>query len=250
MALSEQSRSAFMRAAAILAQGKAPAEREVIFRNAQSYADRGSWIPAITAEQFPVLFCPGDTQRQATLAEAIRNAQEVGELSRPGPSEPQGLWPLQWAAWPGLPPVPTDSPLIYWLPEWLPSAAARLETTTAASPTEPAPAGGANAAVDGPPPLTSPQIADAFNGIGDLSEQQWRARLGEPPKWLDVERTRASIGTAPKPSTWWPLELARILTKRGVAYECLNRKFVNERALKPWLPKWQAERRECNGLEQ
>ena len=116
--------------------------------------------------------------------------------------------------------------------------------------TEPAPAGGANAAVDGPPPLTSPQIADAFNGIDDLSALQWRARLGEPPKWLEVERTRASIGTAPKPSTWWPLELARILTKRGVAYECLNRKFVNERALKPWLPKWQAERRECNGLEQ
>ena len=132
-----------MRAAAILAQGKAPDEREVIFRNAQSYVDRGRWIPAITTEQFPVLFFPGDTQRQATFAEAIRNAQEVGELSLPSPGEPQGLWPLQWAAWPGLPPVPTDSPLIHWLPEWLPSAAARLETTTAASPTEPAPAGGA-----------------------------------------------------------------------------------------------------------
>jgi hypothetical protein len=120
MALSESSRAAFLRAASLLAKGKPPSERAKILRNAHAYMERGQWIPAITADQFPLLFYPGDPRRQATLASAILSAQTAGELSSPAPSEPQGMLPIQWALWDDLPPIPADSPLLYWLPGHLP----------------------------------------------------------------------------------------------------------------------------------
>ena len=130
--LTDESKAAFMRAAALLAQAATPAEREVIFRNAESYAEAGKWIPAITAEQFPLLLHPNDPQRQAALADAIDRAQASGALTRPRTGEPQGLWSLQWAAWAGLPPIPVDSPLVHWLPGWVPREAAAPATPPAA----------------------------------------------------------------------------------------------------------------------
>lgn len=121
MALSDESRAAFMRAAALLARTVETAEEcERIDHNAQRYADEGKWIPAFTAEQFPVVFYPNDPAGQALLAAAIRKAQARGELLKPAPNKPKGLRPLQWARWKGLPPIPTDSPLVHWLPDWLP----------------------------------------------------------------------------------------------------------------------------------
>lgn len=108
-----------MRAAALLAQGKPSAERERIIRNAEQYIQGGSWIPAITADQFPLLFYPSNADLQVALGAAIHAAQEAGDLKKPSASEPQGLLPLQWATWPGLPPIPPDSPLRYWLPGYL-----------------------------------------------------------------------------------------------------------------------------------
>ena len=120
MSLSDESRDAFLRAASLLARGTQAAERERIFNTAQQYIQQGSWIPAITVEQFQLLFYPADADRQARLGEAIRVAQEAGDLKKPGAGEPQGLLASHWADWPGLPPVPPDSPLTHWLPKWPP----------------------------------------------------------------------------------------------------------------------------------
>ena len=97
-------------------------------------------------------------------------------------------------------------------------------------------------------PLTTAQVADAFDGELELSAAQWRERLGDMPLWLLP--ARAAKGKAPNPSTWWPLEFARILLERGATFDSLNRKFLAVPALKPWLPAWQEQRRERNAFGQ
>lgn len=98
---------------------------------------------------------------------------------------------------------------------------------------------------DDPPPLKTGDIAEAFDGIDDLSAAKWRRKLGDVKNHAWVLPARAVKGEAPTPSTWWPLKLADLLQQeREVSFDTLNRKFVNQKKLKPWLPAWQAARRE------
>jgi len=96
--------------------------------------------------------------------------------------------------------------------------------------------------------LTTPKIAEAFDGEGGLSAAQWREKLADMPEWL--RSARASTGAAPNPSTWYPLEFARILLTRGATDESLNRRFLKVSTLRPWRQKWQDERRERNAFGQ
>lgn len=96
--------------------------------------------------------------------------------------------------------------------------------------------------------LTTPELADAFDGIDDVSAEQWRRRLGDLKNHAWLMPARANAGRAPRPSTWLPLRFAELLMERDVAFETLNRKFLTVPKLKPWLPAWQEARRDRNAF--
>jgi hypothetical protein len=100
-----------------------------------------------------------------------------------------------------------------------------------------------------PPPLTTPELADAFDGVDGQTAQQWRRKLGDVKnhKWLLPARHEPA--TAPNAATWWPLLFAELLLARDVSAESLNRVFMT-RKLKPWLLLWQEKRRERNAFGQ
>ena len=101
-----------------------------------------------------------------------------------------------------------------------------------------------------PPPLTTPEIAEAFDGIDGKTATQWRNWLGDVNnhKWLLP--ARAVQVTAPKSSTWWPIVFANLLLNREVSDDSLKCAFVNSPKLKPWLHLWQEQRRERNAFGQ
>ena len=112
---------------------------------------------------------------------------------------------------------------------------------------KPAPVGDGSAdAPEAAPTLTTPKIAEAFDGELGLSAAQWKERMGDMPKWL--RPARAAKVKAPTPATWWPLEFARILLGRGATVESLNRKFLTAPTLRPWREQWQEQRRERNAF--
>ena len=101
-----------------------------------------------------------------------------------------------------------------------------------------------------PPPLTTPEVADAFDGVNVQTAKQWRDKLGDVNNHQWLLPARAAKGAAPTPATWWPVLLAELLIKRGATAESLNRAFLVEPKLKPWLPHWQEKRRERNAFGQ
>ena len=101
-----------------------------------------------------------------------------------------------------------------------------------------------------PPPLTTPDIADAFDDIGGQTAQQWRDKLGDVNNHQWLIEARAEKRTAPKPTTWWPIKFAELLLAREASAESLNRAFSTAPKLKPWLSVWQERRRERNAFGQ
>ena len=101
-----------------------------------------------------------------------------------------------------------------------------------------------------PPPLTTPDIADAFDGIDGQTAQQWRDKLGDVNNHQWLIEARAQKAPAPRPATWWPIKLAELLRTRDATDESLNRAFATAPKLKPWLPLWQEKRRERNAFGQ
>jgi hypothetical protein len=101
-----------------------------------------------------------------------------------------------------------------------------------------------------PLPLTTPDIAEAFDGIDGKAADQWRSKLGDVNnhKWLLP--ARAAKARAPKPSTWWPLKFADLLLKRGESCDSLTRAFLSAPKLKPWLHLWQEKKRTRNAFGQ
>jgi len=111
---------------------------------------------------------------------------------------------------------------------------------------EPAPVGKETT----PPPLTTPDIADAFDGIDGQTAKQWRDKLGDVNNHQWLIDAQAQKATAPKPATWWPIKFAELLRTRDATDESLNRAFLTAPKLKPWLPLWQEKRRERNAFGQ
>ena len=99
-------------------------------------------------------------------------------------------------------------------------------------------------------PLTTPQMADAFDGIDGRTGQKWRELLGDLNNHQWALPARAAEGKAPKPATWWPVILAGLLLKRGTSSDPLNHCFLTMPTLKAWLPEWQEERRTRNAFGQ
>ena len=99
-----------------------------------------------------------------------------------------------------------------------------------------------------PPPLTTPEIADAFDGIDGQTAKQWRDKLGDVNNHRWLIKARAQTAKAPKPATWLPIKFAELLLAREASIDSLNRAFVNAPKLKPWLPLWQEKRRERNAF--
>lgn len=98
-------------------------------------------------------------------------------------------------------------------------------------------------------PLTSPQLADAFDGV-ELTVDKWRTKLGDTNNHQWLLPAQRSKGTAPNPSTWCPVAFADLLHKRGTKPAELNRCFLTVQALKPWLAEWQEATRERNNFGQ
>ena len=65
-----------------------------------------------------------------------------------------------------------------------------------------------------PRPLTTPEVAEAFDGIDGQTAKQWRSKLGDVNnhQWLLPAR---AARVSPKPATWWPLKFADLLLKRA-----------------------------------
>ena len=149
--------------------------------------------------------------------------------------------------WPGLPPELVGMAVLS--PPMPPQGVKAL----AIAPDEPAPTLGTLSEPvkkQEPPPLTTPEIAEAFDGLGGYTTTQWRNFLGNVKnhKWLLP--VRAARAKAPNPAAWWPLDLANLLLKRGESGDCLNRAFLNAPKLKPWQHLWQEQRRERNAFGQ
>jgi hypothetical protein len=101
-----------------------------------------------------------------------------------------------------------------------------------------------------PPPLTTAEIADAFDGINDTSATRWRKRLGDVNNHEWLLPARAVKASAPKSATWCPLVFAGLLLERKASGERLNRAFLNIPMLKPWLKLWQEQKRERSAFGQ
>ena len=101
-----------------------------------------------------------------------------------------------------------------------------------------------------PPPLTTPDIADAFDGINGQTAQQWRDKLGDVNNHQWLVEARAARASAPRPATWWPIKFAELLRARKATDESLDHAFLTVPKLKPWLPLWQEKRRERNAFGQ
>ena len=101
-----------------------------------------------------------------------------------------------------------------------------------------------------PPPLTTPDIADAFEGIDGQTAKQWRDKLSDVNNHQWLIEARAEKATAPRPTKWWPIKFAELLLARDASAESLNRAFATAPKLKPWLLVWQERRRERNAFGQ
>ena len=142
------------------------------------------------------------------------------------------------------------------MPEWFAGAAHStiqmpyMPETELRLPEAAATAGVQPARGDDRAPLTTPEMAEAFDGICECDSAQWKRKLGDVNNHGWVLPARTAKGIAPKPSTWEPIVFACLLEKRDATLESLNKKFLKEPRLKPWLHDWQEKRREKNAFGQ
>lgn len=130
MTLSKESADAFRECLRILAPMYGSHERLVMARNVESYIAQGKWIPAFHLKDIARLFYPKDPKREEVMRLQMLAAIQTKELQST-PNEQDGFLASDLAIWLGCPPVPRDSPLRYWLPEWMQEPA---ETDTLSAP--------------------------------------------------------------------------------------------------------------------
>jgi hypothetical protein len=84
-----------------------------------------------------LLFYPYEPAREVAFLLQMKAAIEAKELLST-PMKPDGVMPCDLAAWPNCPPVPLNSPLRFWLPEWMRAAQPTDEPEPPQAATEPA----------------------------------------------------------------------------------------------------------------
>ncbi len=86
--------------------------------------------------------------------------------------------------------------------------------------------------------MATPDIATVFADV-HWSKQQWKANLSDCPQWLVPARViKGRKGK--RAATWNPFELAKLLMKRGINPNKIDRQFRTKPELEPWKDEWDA----------
>ena len=95
-----------------------------------------------------------------------------------------------------------------------------------------------NAPLDAPQPVTTGDVAHAFDGLRRWNEKAWKDTLGSPPKWL--EACIALRGERGKRETRWnPVLIGAALVHNGHAKaNSIRARFQTKPQLQDWLEAW------------
>ena len=118
MTLPKEQIDAIRQCLRILAPLHSPTMRETMARNTEEYIQKGKWLPAFELEHIPLLYYPSDSIKAAAMREAMENAYQSGELPG-GKLYKRRFTPSQMAAWTDCPLVPANSPLRFWLDDFM-----------------------------------------------------------------------------------------------------------------------------------
>lgn len=114
MPLTTDEANALRHCARILAPYYTSERRGVMISGVEDFIQRGKW-PRWYMKDIARLFYPHDREQEAHMESLMLAAMEAKELS--GIGESVGATDL--AAWISCPPVPKNSPLRFWLPEFM-----------------------------------------------------------------------------------------------------------------------------------
>ena len=95
-----------------------------------------------------------------------------------------------------------------------------------------------DAPLDAPQPVTTGDVAHAFDGLRRWNEKAWKDTLGSPPKWL--EACIALRGERGKRETRWnPVLIGAALVHNGHAKaNSIRARFQTKPQLQDWLEAW------------
>lgn len=184
--------------------------RQQMVLNAESFIAQGTWIPAFTIEQIPILFFPHDKQRAADMLAKMRAATDSGELPfRRKRFERDGIKTFlasDLAAWVNCPNVPENSPLKYWLPSWM-LATEEDEGVAIVDHREAITETG----------VTRNDIINAFIIFDDLDKngRWWENVLESYPSWLKEHGALIVRGKAGVLHRWNPARIAYAIRVRS-----------------------------------
>ena len=128
--------------ARILVPLREPWARNNLATDIEEHIKTGTWPLSFNIKEISLLFYPRDEILAGNFAlkmmAAVVEKELLEENTRPFSSrEYPHCTPTQLAAWKDCPPVPRDSPLRFWLPEWMREAgpaAAKLEPVPVTTP--------------------------------------------------------------------------------------------------------------------
>lgn len=231
MTVAKEEAEALRRCIAILAPISPAHERRTMALNVEKrIGGQETALLAFRFTQLGALFHPSDAAKAQQLAQQMQAAAEAGELASILAPEHRGALVSDLAAWPDCPPIPEESPLRYWLPFMQKAAPAQSAAPVADS--------ASTAPLDAPPPVTTGDIAHAFDGLRRWNEKAWKDTLGSPPKWL--EACIALRGERGKRETRWnPVLIGAALVHIGHAKaNSIRARFQTKPQLQDWLEAW------------
>lgn len=100
-------------------------------------------------------------------------------------------------------------------------------------------------AVFGPPPISTDELCEAFDGV-KFTSLKWRTKIDKgAPEWLiDCRAIKGTGGASPRQATWWPIKIAgALLLDEGPHGPRPDKRkvrsaFNTQPALKPWREAW------------
>lgn len=116
MPIPEAEAEALRRCLSILARYTSPDERANIAHRIEQRLSGDATRLAYSFRHLSVLFYPLDEGRAKALEATLQAARATNELASKIPADQGHVFLTDLAIWPACPPVPTESPLRYWLP--------------------------------------------------------------------------------------------------------------------------------------